>query len=109
MKMLNEVKMKYKLALLLILPVCVMLYFSITGAMEKYKVSKEMANLELLSGLAVNVSKLVHEAQKERGASALYIGSKGKEFAGELRDQRQVTDQKILELKTVLSGINLKH
>ncbi len=106
--MLNEVKMKYKLALLLILPVCVMLYFSIMGALEKRMLSKEMAKLESLSELAVNMSKLVHETQKERGASALYIGSKGKEFAGELRDQRQVTDQKILELKNVLNGINLK-
>ncbi|MCF6149163.1 MAG: methyl-accepting chemotaxis protein [Candidatus Kuenenia sp.] len=107
MKVLNEIKMKYKLALLLILPICVMLYFSIIGTLEKHAVSKEMEKLETLSELAVYISKLVHETQKERGASALYIGSSGKEFASELNEQRQLTDQKIIELKNIVKGMRL--
>jgi len=38
------------------------------------------------------ISALVHELQKERGMSAVYISSRGARFGAELRGQRQDTD-----------------
>ena len=43
--------------------------------------------------LAVSISNLVHETQKERGATAGYVGSKGKKFTKRLPAQRLLTDK----------------
>ena len=38
------------------------------------------------------VLKVVHEVQKERGATAGYLGSKGQKFSSQLKTQRQTVD-----------------
>ncbi|KQT15590.1 chemotaxis protein [Methylobacterium sp. Leaf399] len=52
----------------------------------------EMARMEDLVGLAARVGAFVHEAQRERGASSLFLGSKGTTFKEELARQRLLTD-----------------
>ncbi|MFT6249783.1 MAG: hypothetical protein ACJAZQ_003008, partial [Cognaticolwellia sp.] len=42
--------------------------------------------------LTVANNALVHELQKERGATAVYLGSKGERFTSELKAQRQLTN-----------------
>ena len=49
---------------------------------------------------------MVHETQKERGTTAGFIGSKGAKFGPELTKQRQATDTRITEFKTLLSETN---
>ncbi|MBE7204539.1 MAG: nitrate- and nitrite sensing domain-containing protein, partial [Parafilimonas terrae] len=53
----------------------------------------EMDRVENLVGLASRISAFVHEAQRERGASSLFIGSKGAQFRSELEAQRALTDK----------------
>ena len=65
-----------------------------------------MNNLKILSAIAVKASAVVHETQKERGASALFIGSGGKEFGSELSSQRADTDKKITDLQAFLKGFD---
>ena len=59
---------------------------------------------------AIDVSKaianLLHETQKERGATAGFIGSKGKNFTKKLALQRIQTNKKISMLKLRLSRFN---
>jgi len=55
--------------------------------------------------LAVAISNLVHETQKERGATAGYVGSKGKNFVKRLPAQRLVTDVKLKEFRTAFATI----
>jgi methyl-accepting chemotaxis protein len=50
---------------------------------------------------------LVHETQKERGASAGFTGSKGKKFVTKLPAQRKLTDKRIQEYKETLKQIDL--
>ena len=52
----------------------------------------EMGRVEGLVGLASRISAFVHEAQRERGASSLFLGSKGTQFKAELARQRGATD-----------------
>lgn len=59
-----------------------------------------------LAQLAVKASSMVHETQKERGATAGFLGSKGKKFVTELPAQRTNTDQKISELRGFLQGFD---
>ena len=52
--------------------------------------------------IAIAISNLVHETQKERGATAGYVGSKGKKFTSRLPAQRLNTDKKLRTLRATL-------
>ncbi|MBD8904881.1 methyl-accepting chemotaxis protein [Methylobacterium bullatum] len=62
----------------------------------------EMIRVEALADLATRISAFLHEIQRERGASSLFIGSKGSQFAPELAAQRGRTDAGIRDLKAAL-------
>ena len=94
-KLLTNVKMRTKLGLMLLCPLLAVLYFSVSGVWEKWTQVKEMEALLALSELAVKTSALVHESQKERGMTALFLGSKGTKFQAELSGQRAETDTRI--------------
>lgn len=56
--------------------------------------------------LVVMVSDLIHSLQKERGASNLYLGSKGHYFAEELLNYSTETDQQIIQFNATLTQIH---
>lgn len=64
-----------------------------------------MAQLEGLVVLAGQISAYVHEAQKERGATSVFLGSKGMQFGAEMAAQRKLTDEKRATLTTNLAGL----
>ncbi|WP_457678443.1 nitrate- and nitrite sensing domain-containing protein [Thermovibrio sp.] len=61
------------------------------------------SSLEKSVILSTKISALVHELQKERGRTAGYLGSHGKDFKRELQQQRMLTDEKIRELQKYLN------
>ena len=90
----QNTKIGARIMLALALPVLGFLVFSILSVIEKQQYANRIDALERLADLAPTISALVHEMQKERGASAGFIASKGKKFAVKLPDQRKVTDIK---------------
>jgi len=62
-----------------------------------------MIDRALACGLAAGA--LIHELQRERGASALYIGARGAQFAGELRAQRQTSDRRLAEFRAAAAAL----
>ena len=104
MNILSSLRLKTKLILMIATPLLAMLYFSTDLLLDKSRQQQEMMRLENLSQLASTLSALIHETQKERGASAGYTGSKGKKFAEILPKQRTLTDQRRAALKAELSG-----
>jgi Nitrate and nitrite sensing/ANTAR domain len=56
--------------------------------------------------LVVMVSDLIHTLQKERGASNLYLGSKGHHFTDELVNYAIETDQRISQFNATLMQIH---
>jgi methyl-accepting chemotaxis protein len=98
MTWLANLKIRNKLVLLLVLPLLGLLYFAVQGIMEKASIVQDMQSLQTLSALAVRISALVHDMQKGRGATALYLGSKGTAFATELQAQRTSTEQQVTAL-----------
>jgi len=67
---------------------------------------RERGHLErekLLNELSSKISLLVHELQRERGASAGYLGSKGQKFGQILHEQRIRTDKRLHEFKEFIS------
>ncbi len=73
--------------------------FTVAGALEKKSVLSQTKDLNLLSQ---KLSLLIHETEKERGASAGFLGSKGKKFATIMQKQRSVTNKRVEELKSYL-------
>ena len=62
---------------------------------------------EELNVLSQKLSLVIHETQKERGASAGFLGSKGKKFGDILPKQRRLTTQKYNDLESYLSTLDL--
>ncbi len=107
MKALQNIKIKNKLFILVLLPIVGLLYFSVGEIMEKNQLSTELCKVRDLSEFAVIASALVHETQKERGATAGFLGSNGTKFVSELSTQHQNTDKKRSELKEFVQQMDL--
>ncbi|MCE2028584.1 methyl-accepting chemotaxis protein [Sessilibacter corallicola] len=56
---------------------------------------RSASDTQILLRLTATSSLLVHELQKERGASAVYVGSEGNRFKRELDLQQAETDKKL--------------
>ncbi len=93
-----------KILILLLLPFAGLAYFAIHYAEKSAQIGSEMAMVQNLSRFAVRASALVHEIQKERGATAGFLGSKGTKFVAELSAQWRDTDKRAAELRRFLQG-----
>jgi len=87
--------MKYlssHLSILVLLP-CALL----TGVMtydiyHSYNRMQNSYDTEYNAFMSHGILRVIHEVQKERGATAGYLGSEGKKFASQLKTQRQTLD-----------------
>ena len=87
-----QLKINKKIGLSFLLPVLLILGLGGYVVAEKLHAANEASILADMAPVAIKVSALVHELQKERGASAVFIGSGGQRFGKELADQRVLTD-----------------
>lgn len=94
-----------KLSLILVFPLLGMIFFSGFDVLGRLEVSQAMSHVERLSRMVIHSSALVHELQKERGMSAGLLGSGGKKFVQEIREQRGETDRKLETLKNFMSEV----
>lgn len=106
MSYLRNLKIRNKLILMLLFPLAGLIYFSANGVWEKSHQANEAKSLQELSALSVKISALVHETQKERGATAGFLGSKGTKFTAELPAQRSETDKRSTEFSSYLEGFD---
>ncbi len=91
--LLSNLKISNRIILALLLPVLGLLAFSGFVVTKEFSASQEIAEVGALADLAPEISALVHELQKERGASAGFIGSQGAAtFRDRMTTQRTATD-----------------
>ena len=83
---------KYKLLALISLPVLISAFLLVSQVYQSYWVSYQSEKLASYVELVTVNSALVHELQKERGATAGFLGSKGAKFVDVLSAQRTKTD-----------------
>ena len=105
--MFKNISIKAKLILLVLIPVAVIAIMAVKTVLGVYSEVSSFKDLNKVVVLSTKISALVHETQKERGATAGFIGSKGVKFVNMLQDQRKLTDLKVSELKSFLSTIDL--
>jgi len=93
MNLLNNLVFKQKLILLVLIPLLATLYFSLNNLNTLTTKQGQLEEIHDLITLTVANNALVHELQKERGATAVYLGSKGEKFSYELKEQRKLTNK----------------
>lgn len=109
MDMLKNLSIRNKLMLILALPLVALLYMASTSILDKFETRGELAKVGELAALGVKASALVHELQKERGMTAGFLGSNGKNFADKLPGQHQLASTKLADYYAALEGFESSH
>ena len=102
--MLKNLKIRYKLALLVLAPLIGLLLFSARDVVEKYRVLSNVSTTRALTGVSVRVGSLVHEIQKERGISSGFLNTKGEKFKDDLTRQREQVNAEMAKVKEYLAA-----
>ncbi len=102
----NNMTIKSKLIILSIIPLITLLYMAGTKVYTQIVFDKQIQNTKSLVELSKKLSILIHETQKERGASAGFTGSQGVKFSDILPKQRDLTDSKKQEFNNFLKTVN---
>lgn len=105
--LLDNVSIQKKIFLVLIIPIASLLYFSVSGILEKRSEQQDLQSLQQLAKLAVTSSSLVHETQKERGRTAGLYGSRNSSSKSKLAAQRKNTDKRAADLRDFLQSHDL--
>jgi methyl-accepting chemotaxis protein len=102
-KFLN-VRIRTKLLAITMVPLLGLAYLSVVRAVDRASDARSAADLRINTDLGVAIGNLVHETQKERGMTSLFISSKGQKYGPELDRQRAETDflrQMLLEARNL--------
>ncbi len=106
MNLIKNLKISRAIFIVALIPTVIAVLFSGILVFQEMQTVNSLKKLETLTALSVKMSALVHEQQKERGATAVFVGSKGSKFKSELAAQRQDTNKRRDELKAYLEGFN---
>ena len=104
----NNLTIRSKLILLSSIVLVVIFAYSLKIALTSYHAYSNDTQTRDIIELSVKISSVLHELQKERGASAGFLGSGGKKFADILPVQQASTDKKIAELKAFCASCPLE-
>lgn len=88
-----RIRFIHKILMLLLLPVLGITLLLGNLLIDRYQDAAALSKLEQEVELTTHNSALVHELQKERGATSGWLGAGTDAFANTLRKQRQLTDQ----------------
>ncbi|WP_417814967.1 methyl-accepting chemotaxis protein [Thalassospira alkalitolerans] len=103
---LHNIRIRSKMALSLVPLVIGLVVLSLVIVSGRYQQMTELGKIRGLTEVAGSIGATVHELQKERGASAGFIGSGGTQFGSQLVAQRRLSDQKITALDDEISKID---
>lgn len=95
-------KISKKLLILVTMPLIVIIALAGISITERMNTVNEATELQELIELSTTISAYVHEMQKERGATGVFMGSDGQKFSTEVKDQRTLTDEKLQDLNSFL-------
>ncbi len=94
-KVLANIRIGSKLLLLVAVPVVALLTISFLQLNERWETKTEMRRMEHFVAISIMAGELIHALQIERGYSAGYVGSQGRQFGREREDAISGTNQRI--------------
>jgi methyl-accepting chemotaxis protein len=101
---LEDARIRTKLFAIAILPVLGLTYLSVELALDRRADAAAAERLNRLVAVATAIGDLLHETQRERGGTSLFVSSKGAKFATELPEQRAETDRRLAAMDGALRG-----
>lgn len=104
---LNRLSVRGKLTALLLAPLLALLWFSGGDVMRSTETLSAVRGQVDAIRFSSQLGDLVHELQKERGASAGYLASEGANFGDVIRRQRTIVDERLAELKEGIESSEL--
>jgi methyl-accepting chemotaxis protein len=90
--MLANLKIYQRLAAAVVVPLVLLVGLAGYDLSSRWHAYSEVAKLAPLAEGVAKLSRFIHELQRERGASAVFIGSKGSQLRAELPEQRRRAD-----------------
>ncbi|MEM9565007.1 MAG: methyl-accepting chemotaxis protein [Actinomycetota bacterium] len=90
--MFRRIPLRVKLLLVMVVPMVGAVVFAAGAVSGRLAEARQAETVELLAELSVHAGDLLHETQKERGSTALYLSSDGTQFVDELPAQQSTTD-----------------
>ena len=97
-----------KIILLGAIPTLATIFLIYTILEEKISTKVSVNRVNELSQYIINASRLVHDLQKERGTSAVYLSSGGNEMKSDLEDVRRDTDKTLASLQHFTESLDIK-
>ena len=88
MPRLNQLKIAARIGIACLIPMLAFTGFAIDNLIEKRATATATANVLTVIETAPSISNLIHEMQRERGASATFVNSKGQALGDVMRNQR---------------------
>ncbi|MBB4264985.1 methyl-accepting chemotaxis protein [Roseospira visakhapatnamensis] len=95
-----------RLLLALSLPLAGLMIFAGLSVFDRVQVASDMGRLSQLAHLAPTVSQVVHELQRERGASAGFLGDPEGRFRSTLLAQKTDSDTAVADLTEALRDVD---
>jgi methyl-accepting chemotaxis protein len=105
LNILGRIKISTALLVILLSSLAGMIFFSSQVALRAMREGEVYGQIGVNARVAVMLSALLHEQQKERGMTGVFVGSNGVKLANELAGQRTVADAKVAEVKLLLSQL----
>jgi methyl-accepting chemotaxis protein len=99
---LQHLRISHRLAIAIAAPVIVVIGLAAHLIWVSWAERAEMAELNVLADGIGKISRLVHELQRERGMSAVFLSSKGAQMRDELSGQRKRTNDERQSVSAVL-------
>src|SRR6266700_2704440 len=103
--MLTRIKIGPRLAATFGIPLAALVLLASYNLLLDWNTRAEMARLAGVASGVADISRLVHELQRERGMSVLFVSSKGTQMRGELTEQRKSTDEQRRTLAATLAAL----
>jgi methyl-accepting chemotaxis protein len=103
---LNNIKIPVRIAIACLVPMLAFVAFALKDIVEKHSVYSTADRIVAIANTAPKISGLIHELQKERGATAGFVNSKGAAFAEALPAQRALTDKATADWRQTMDALN---
>lgn len=105
----KNMKISHAILLVAMVPILVAAFFSAQVIWNENRTVQGLDKLSSLTEFTVILSNLVHEQQKERGATAVFLGSGGTKFRQEVDAQRRQTNQKREAMESFLETFDAEN
>jgi len=89
----QNVKIPARIAITCLVPIVAFTAFAMKSVFEKHAIFSSADQIATVAEAVPEISGLIHELQRERGASVGYVDSKGQIFVDVVKAQRPATDK----------------